>query len=196
MVISAGQALLNNEVLFIWPFCQHTLTPHHTDCSCFLQCALNIPGDGGSTTFTKKSFTQPGRFSPWGGFFIVFGFSESLGGVGQWLIIVCIVVAPTGTCWNCRPAQRCCRAQIPAGRTVQGDKLISHAQAVAHKCSEEWRQAALNQSQLLCSHLGTTPRIAPRASRWCVHAHRSCSDERSTNYAIEWNNNPITTKPH
>lgn len=69
MVISAGQALPNNEVLFIWSFCQHMLIPHHTGCSCFLQHALNVPRDEGSTTFTKKSFTQPGRFGPWGGFF-------------------------------------------------------------------------------------------------------------------------------
>lgn len=118
--------------------------------------------------------------------FIVFGFTESLEGVGQWLIIVCIVVAPRGTSWNCRPVvpgtvhrrREEFSSQPPCSKRslvkeAWRDKMMYQDQRVACRCSEQWKQVALNLSQSLHSHLGTTSRMSPWTSRWHVHTHYS-----------------------
>lgn len=86
-------------------------------------------------------------------FFIVFGFTKSLG-VGQWLIIVCIVVAPRGTSWNCRPVvlgtvheqrmkqpllKHLTGRRVQPSKKTQRDKMIYWDQTAMPKHNQEWK---------------------------------------------------------
>lgn len=143
-------------------------------------------------------------------FCIVFGFTESLG-VGQWLIIVCIVVAPRGTSWNCRPVvlgtvheqrmkqpllKHLTGRKVQQSKEAQRDKMIYWDQTVMPKHNQEWKHIWV-WVQCLDAIPAFTPTYSIQKHTSSVQAICTYLWElllmKEAQKMLEWNNTSIKT---
>lgn len=101
-------------------------------------------------------------------------FIRSVEGVDQWLIIVCIVVAPRGTGWNCRPVvlgKYVCEARnkqvlpshlrvrrVKSSKEVPRVKMIYQDPALTYKNNQEKKEIVMNLGPVPQCNPAGTPR--------------------------------------